>query len=89
MELYYWRDYQHHEVDFVVKKDQHVDQLIQVSHVNTAGDINSREIRSLIKAAKVTQCKILKIITWECQEVLEIERNTIQCVPLWKWLIEQ
>ncbi|RLJ08695.1 MAG: AAA family ATPase, partial [Candidatus Aenigmatarchaeota archaeon] len=72
-EIFYWKDYQGREVDFVVKEGLKVKQLIQVTYASGRDEIEKREIRSILKASKELGCKNLLIITWdfEGEEILE------------------
>lgn len=82
-EVYYWKDYQQREVDFVLKEGDKVNELVQVSYASGENDINEREVTALVKASKELRCKNLSIITWDYEG--EIEK--IKCKPLWKWLL--
>jgi predicted AAA+ superfamily ATPase len=87
--VFYWRDYQDHEVDFVLVKGDRITDLIQVSAISGIDEIASREIRSLTKASKETKCENLTVVT----EDLELERDyhgmKIRFVPIKKWLMGQ
>jgi len=87
MEIFYWKDYQQREVDFVIKEGLKVKQLIQVSYASDRDEINEREIKSLLKASGLLKCKDLLCITWDYEGVEAIERKKIKFVPLWKWLL--
>ncbi len=88
IELYYFKDYQNHEVDFVIKEGFEVRQLIQVTYASHRDEIERREIRSLIKASDLLKCKNLLVITWDYESKEEIKGKTIRFVPLWKWLLK-
>ncbi|MCD6528312.1 ATP-binding protein [bacterium] len=87
MEIFYWKDYQQREVDFVIKEGLRVKQLIQVSFASDRNEINEREIKSLLKASELLKCKDLLCITWDYEEVEVIKRKKIKFLPLWKWLL--
>ncbi|MEM5875176.1 MAG: ATP-binding protein [Candidatus Aenigmatarchaeota archaeon] len=87
-EIYYWKDYQQNEVDFVIKEGLDVKQLIQVTYASSKDEIEKREIKALIKASELLKCKNLLIITWDYEDELEIENKKIKFIPLWKWLLE-
>jgi len=87
LETYYWRDYQHNEVYFVLKEDTQTRRLIQVTYASSKNDIDEREIKGLMKASDELMCKDLLIITWDYDDVLNIGDKMIKCVPLWKWLL--
>ncbi|MEM0333741.1 MAG: ATP-binding protein [Candidatus Aenigmatarchaeota archaeon] len=86
-EIYYWKDYQQNEVDFVIKEGLDVKQLIQVTYASSKDEIEKREIRALTKASELLKCENLLIITWDYEDELKIENKTIKCMPLWKWLL--
>ncbi|MDZ4229446.1 MAG: ATPase, partial [Patescibacteria group bacterium] len=88
-DCYYWKDYQNHEVDFVVRKDETVLELIQVSYVSQTGEINNREIRSLLKASKALKCNNAKIITWDLDDEIKRDGLTIKLLPLFKFLLKR
>jgi hypothetical protein len=86
MEIFYWKNYQGEEVDFLVKKRTRIKQLIQVTYASSKGEIEKREIKALVKASKELNCKDLFIITWNYERMLKTNNKKIKCVPLWKWL---
>ncbi|MEM5875175.1 MAG: ATP-binding protein [Candidatus Aenigmatarchaeota archaeon] len=88
-EVYYWKDYQQNEVDFVIKQGLNIKQLIQVTYVSSKDEIDKREIKALIKASELLKCKNLQIITWDYEDELKVNEKTIKCIPLWKWLLER
>src|SRR3989344_4674259 len=63
-EVYYWKDYQQNEVDFVIKRDKKIESLIQVSYINSKEEIKEREINALLKASKKLRCNNIIVITW-------------------------
>lgn len=89
LELYYWKDYQQREVDFVVKQGTGIIQLIQVTYADAESEINQRETKALVRASDELKCKNLVCITWDYEEDIQVDNKTIRCVPLWKWLIQQ
>lgn len=87
LEIFYWKDYQQNEVDFVIKEGLNIKQLIQVSYASSKEEIEKREIKSLIKASKQLNCRDLLIVTWDYDDELKINNRKIICKPLWSWLI--
>jgi len=85
-QVFYWKDYQNHEVDFVVRKNQRPEALIQVSFVSGEQEINSREIRSLTKAANVFGLNRALFISWDLEKEIKTSFGKIICVPIYKWL---
>ncbi|MCG7849188.1 MAG: ATP-binding protein [ANME-2 cluster archaeon] len=65
VELFYWKDQQHREVDFVVRDGITVRQLIQVTYTVNRMGIEKREVNALVKAGDELGCGDLLVITWE------------------------
>ena len=86
-EIYYWRDYQQREVDFIIKEGMNIEELIQVTYSLGRDEIEKREIKSLLKASEQLGCRNLKIITWDYEDKINIDNREIKCIPLWRWLI--
>ena len=85
-EVYYWKDYQGKEVDFVVKEGLRVKELIQVCYdldLNT----KQRELKALVKASEELNCNSLLVITWDYEAKEEFRGKRIEFRPLWKWLL--
>ena len=87
LEIYYYRDYQQREVDFVLKEGLEVKELIQVTYALDRTEVVKREIYALLKVSSELKCKNLCIITWDYEAELNVKDTTIMCIPLWKWLI--
>ncbi len=81
-EIYYWKDHQGREVDFLVKEGEKVKELIQITYASGKDEIEKREIKALEKAAEELRCKKKTIITWDYEE-----EGEIKFIPLWKWLL--
>jgi len=88
-EVFYWKDYQQREVDFVVKEGLRVKQLIQVTCASGRDEIENGEIRSLLKASEQLRCKNLSVITWDYEGEEEFKNKKINFIPLWRYLLEQ
>lgn len=83
LETFYWKDARQREVDFLVKRDLKVTQLIQVCWELIQPETKNRETRSLRKAMKELGVQRGLVIT----ENEEMEEGAIKFVPLWKWLL--
>lgn len=92
IEIFYYKDPQQKEVDFVVKEGFKVKQLIQACYNIDDYDTKQREIRALITASKELKCNNLLVITWDYEAEEEFSwfgtTRKIKFVPLWKWLLE-
>ncbi|MDI6731170.1 MAG: ATP-binding protein [Candidatus Margulisbacteria bacterium] len=88
LELFFWKDTHHREVDFVVKDIEGVKELIQVSwDLNNYPQTKGREFRSLFLAMEKLKCNNALIITEDQETVETINGKTIKIQPLWKWLL--
>ena len=88
-EIYYWKDYQQREVDFVIKDGSKVVELIQVTYASSRDGVKEREISSLLSASKELKCNKLKIITIDYEGSETIEGKQIEFIPLWRWLLSE
>lgn len=87
-EIYYWRDFTQQEVDFVIKRDLKITQLIQVCYDLDDEQTKKREIRSLLKASQELKCNNLLVITNDYEVLEKHQGKTIKFLPLWKWLLQ-
>ncbi len=90
-EIYYWKSFGHEEIDFVVRKEGKVRQLIQVCYSLNSEKVINREVRSLIKGSFKLRCSNLLLITGkeEGKKIFEIDgrKKEVELIPLWKWLL--
>jgi predicted AAA+ superfamily ATPase len=90
-ELFFWKNAEQEEVDFVVKQGNGIRELIQVCADATGSRTRQREVRALIKAGDELRCKNLIVLT-ENEEREDTRewfgmQGTIRFLPLWKWLL--
>jgi hypothetical protein len=90
-ELFYWKNVEQEEVDFVVKQGTRISELIQVCTDATGTSTRQREVRALIKAGNELNCNNLIVLT-ENEERAETSawfgiHGTVRFLPLWKWLL--
>ena len=86
-EIYYYKDHQQREIDFLIKEGPEIKNLIQVSFITTIEEIEKKEIDFLKKTSSLLKCENLSIITWDYEEELNINKIKIKFIPLWKWLL--
>jgi len=86
--IFYWKDYQQNEVDFVIKEGLRIKQLIQVTYASSKDEIEKREIKALLKASELLNCKDLLIITWDYEDEIKVNNKVVKCLPLWKWFLK-
>ncbi len=87
--LFYWRDYQDHEVDFVLVRGDRITDLVQVSSVSGTDEVAPREVRSLIKASRETKCENLTVVTEDLEMDQDHDGRRIRFVPIRKWLMRK
>jgi predicted AAA+ superfamily ATPase len=90
LEVYYYKNPQGYEIDFVVKKKLEIHRLIQVCYDVEDEKTRAREIRALLHGAKDLMCDNLLVITGNYENEEKVEwfglKEKIRFVPLWKWL---
>ncbi|MEM3572607.1 MAG: hypothetical protein QW530_02665, partial [Candidatus Micrarchaeaceae archaeon] len=87
-EVYYWQDYRHREVDFVIKNGSKVKQLIQATYASAENEVEERETNNLEIAATELKCDNLLLVTWDYEGIIRKNGKVINAVPLWKWLLQ-
>jgi len=86
-ELYYWKDSRGKEVDFVIKDDLQIRQLIQVCYDIRDYDTKKREVDDILKASEELKCKNLLVVTGDYEGVETFRDKKIHFVTLSKWLL--
>lgn len=90
--IYYYKNAQQEEVDFVIRRGNSVEQLIQVCYDISSPNTYKREIRALLKAGNELKCNNLIIINSDTEKTEIAEwfgtKGQIKYLPLWKWLLQ-
>ena len=73
------------EVDFYVPSQE---LAIQVSYNISDLDTRERETKALYKMATVFPLKKLMIITMDQETTIQEDENSIEVIPIWKWLLK-
>ncbi len=89
LEVYYWKNLQQEEVDFIVKEGLEVKQLIQVCVDLSKIKTKERELRSLCKALDEFRLEQGLVITEDYEAEEELKGKKIRFIPLWKWLLSE
>ena len=87
LRIYYWRDYQGREIDFVLQRGKKINSLIQVTNASGPDEVDGREIKSLLKGTELLKCRDMKIITWDYEDEQVFDKKDINFIPIWKWLL--
>ena len=83
--IFYYQDTS--ECDFVIQRNGHVDELIQVTWDMSDYYTREREINGILEASKATGCDKLTIVTVDEEANLLRDDKSIKVVPAWKWLL--
>ncbi len=87
MEIYYWKSRDQEEVDFVVKENANIKQLIQVCWDMQDINTKKREIKALAKAMDEFDLKAGLIITQDYEAEENYRGKKIRYTTLIKWLL--
>ena len=77
------------ECDFVIQADTAVKELVQVCWDMKDKITRERELDGIRKAASVTKCHQMTIVTREEEEDIQDKLGTIHIVPAWKWFLKR
>lgn len=85
--LFYYRNQSDKEVDFVVRENNIVRQLVQVCWDMSNPKTQKREIGSLMACAKDFPNGELFVITWNEQKEITMNAKIIHVIPYYKWCL--
>lgn len=90
--IYFWKNADSEEVDFVVKEGTRITELIQVCSNMGHEETRSRELRALLKAGQELKCSNLLILTPDRDGEEDAEwfgiKGHIRFMSLWRWLLQ-
>lgn len=86
-ELFYYRSRNDRETDFVCRRGNKTEQLIQVCYDLSSPSTRKREVTALVECAKELNCHTLTIVTWDNEETIESDGESISVIPLRKWCL--
>jgi uncharacterized protein len=88
--IFFWKNNEQEEVDFVIQRGTKVSQLIQVCWSSADQRTKQREIRALLKASRDLKCNDLLIITYNEQSRQKASwygmEGEIEFIPAVEWL---
>lgn len=87
LDSFYYQTSNNKEVDFLLRKGNQIECLMQVSYDISNPKTFKREINALIQASSELDCANLKLLTWSHDETVTSEGKTIEIIPTWKWLL--
>lgn len=85
-EIFYWKGKR--EIDFLIKEDLKVKQLIQVCYDIEDKEAKKRETEALLEGMEEFKLKDGLIVTWDYESEEKADKKKIIYKPLWKWLLE-
>jgi len=85
--IFYWKSREQEEVDFVLKKGLKIEQLIQVCYEVLDKEVEKREEKALLKAAKELNCSNLLVISRDTRKRKKVGPFEICYLPLLDWLL--
>ncbi len=87
IEIFYWKDVHHREVDFIVKEKIKIKRLIQVCWNMHVEKTRKREVSSLHKAIRELDVDNAMIITEDSEKTERFKDKKIQVISLARWLL--
>jgi len=87
-DLFYFKTRNNREVDFLIKKDLEIVELIQVCYQANDPATELRETKALFEASKELKVEKLTILTWDEERKIEQNGMRINLQPIGKWLLE-
>ena len=85
-EFYYYLLKERNEIDFVIKENRKISEVIQVTY--DPDGIRDREVRMGLETCRVLHTERLTVITWYHEDDEIKDHIKIQFIPLWKWLLK-
>ena len=86
-EVFYYKD-NHHEIDFLLRRYNHVWKLIQVSYDISGEKTRKRELLALFAVGRKLNCKDLLLVTDHENGEETQDGMTVRIVDVVTWLLE-
>jgi predicted AAA+ superfamily ATPase len=83
--MFYYRSRNDKEVDFVLRKENRVERLVQVCYDLSSPKTEKREVDSIVECAGELKCSNLTIVTKEDERTIEKDGYTINVLPISKF----
>lgn len=87
-EIYYYRDKDNKECDFIIFNNRKVKEAVQVCFTFSKSETKKREIEGLLSALVEFNLDSGKIITYDHKEKIEINGKIINMIPIYEWLLK-
>ena len=83
--MFYYRSRNDKEVDFVLRKENRVERLVQVCYDLSSPKTEKREVDSIVECAGELKCSNLTIVTKEDERTIQKDGYTIKVLPISKF----
>ena len=83
--MFYYRSRNDKEVDFVLRKENRVERLVQVCYDLSSPKTEKREVDSIVECAGELKCSNLTIVTKEDERTIEKDGYSINVLPISKF----
>ena len=80
--MFYYRSRNDKEVDFVLRKEAHIERLVQVCYDMSNPKTEKREVDSIVECAGELKCSSLAIVTNNDKRTIEKDGYKIDVVPI-------
>ena len=80
--MFYYRSRNDKEVDFVLRKEAHIERLVQVCYDMSNPKTEKREVDSIVECAGELKCRNLVIVTDNDKRTIEKDGYKIDVVPI-------
>jgi predicted AAA+ superfamily ATPase len=87
-EIYYYLTEDGKEVDFLVRQDNKILSLIQVTESLDTDKVRTREMGALLKAMNELKVSSGLILTYDNEEKIQTSGHKVTVKPIYKWLLE-
>lgn len=88
-QIYYGNFENKYEIDFILRKGEEIEEIINVSYDLKQEKTRKREIEGLIYAMDQLNPKKVLLLTWHEEEELKLsDKGVISIIPIWKWLLQ-
>lgn len=89
MDLFYYKTRNSREVDFVVRRENRIEYLMQVSLASSDQKTRDGEMKALSEASEELGCNNLTIITWDKEGEEKVKDKVVRFLPMWEWLLNK
>ncbi|MEI7425332.1 MAG: ATP-binding protein [Candidatus Moraniibacteriota bacterium] len=87
-EVYYYKTKNNLEVDFLIRKKQKIEAIIQVCVSLEKFETREREINATVSAMRELGLKKALILTESEEDSVGMESGEIVVMPVWRWLLQ-